>query len=129
MTRARFYAGWKAALARLPPPCAELLTRSADVLVESCEGLPRTLVPGDAKVDNLALVPGSPVAAFDWAPVAAGPATLDLGWYLAVNSRRLARSKEAVIARYRELLENELSASLPDDVWTRLVQVGVLCGA
>ena len=61
--------------------------------------------------------------------VGAGPPPINLGWYLAVNSGRLARSKEAVIGRYRELLENELLAPLPDDIWTRLMQVGVLCGA
>jgi hypothetical protein len=127
--RALLQTGWQAALERLPRACAELLSLPPDWLGLACEGLPRTLLHGDAKIANFALLPGGRVAAFDWAWMGAGPPTLDLGWYLAVNSARLARPKEAVITRYREYLEADLGTSLSGDVWTRLVHVGVLCGA
>lgn len=43
------------------------------------DGLPRTLLHGDARVANFALLPGQRVTAFDWALIGAGPATIDLG--------------------------------------------------
>ncbi len=52
-----------------------------------------------------------------------------MGWYLAINGGRLARSRDAVIERYRRLLEAESGTPIADDVWARLVDVGVLCGA
>ena len=84
---------------------------------------------GDAKVANFALLPGRRVAAFDWQLLGKGPATLDLGWYLAVNSGRLARPKEHVIARYRDLLESRLTRPLSNLLWERMVSVGVMSGA
>jgi hypothetical protein len=74
-------------------------------------------------------MPEGGVAAFDWALIGAGPSTTDLGWYLAVNASRLSRSKEAVIARYRELLERELEQKLDDTLWARLEDVAVMYGA
>jgi hypothetical protein len=65
----------------------------------------------------------------DWSWVGAGPCTLDLGWYLAVNAGRLARPQEAVIRRYREMLELALGGELADGQWSRLVAFGVLAGA
>lgn len=121
-------AGWKVALARVPSPIAAVLTRPAEALARECASLPRTVVHGDAKVANFAPFPDGRVAAFDWEWVAAGPATLDLGWYLAVNSGRLARTKEEVIARYRSFLESALGFALSDAVWERMASLAVLCG-
>jgi hypothetical protein len=58
-----------------------------------------------------------------------GPCTLDLGWYLAVNAGRLARTKEEVLSRYRALLEQALVRRIPDLTWQQLVRVAVLAGA
>jgi Phosphotransferase enzyme family len=121
--------GWEMAFSRLPPHVKVLLVRPASVLAADCAGLPRTLLHGDAKVANFALLPGRRVAAFDWQLLGVGPATLDLGWYLAVNSGRLARPKEHVIACYRDLLESHLTRPLSNLLWKRMVAVGVLCGA
>jgi ADP-heptose:LPS heptosyltransferase len=54
---------------------------------------------------------------------------MELGWYLAVNASRLARPKEQVIERYRELLEDALAEPLPNGLWERLVAFGVATGA
>jgi aminoglycoside phosphotransferase (APT) family kinase protein len=69
------------------------------------------------------------VAAFDWSCIAAGPPTLDLGWYVAVNATRLAGSKERTIEHYRELLESRLGASISDRTWREMIAVGMLYGA
>ncbi|HEU4759205.1 MAG TPA: phosphotransferase, partial [Dehalococcoidia bacterium] len=121
--------GWRSAFARLPTAIGGLLGRPAEVLANRCKGLPRTLLHGDAKISNFAVLPGGKCAAFDWALIGVGPATLDLGWYLAVNSGRLARPKEAVIAHYRSLLESKVGAALSPEVWGQMLSVGVLCGA
>jgi hypothetical protein len=121
--------GWRSAFARLPATFIKLLSTSPEALARSCEGLPRTLLHGDAKVANFAVLTGNRCAAIDWALTASGPATLDLGWYLAVNAGRLARPKEAVIARYRSYLEHHLGSGISEEVWQRMLGAGLLCGA
>ena len=127
--RERLRLGWEAALARLPAHAAGVLRLPARLIREAWADLPETLVHGDVKIANFAPIPERGVAAFDWALVGAGPSTTDLGWYLGVNASRLARSKEAVIARYRELLEGELRHALDDALWARLEDVAVIYGA
>jgi len=121
--------GWETAFAFLPDRIVEMLTRPPDELAQACSGLPRTLLHGDTKVANFAFLPDGGVVAFDWALMGFGPPTLDLGWYLAVNSGRLARPKEGVIGRYRNYLETALGATFDDSQWAHLVSVGVLHGA
>jgi Phosphotransferase enzyme family len=121
--------GWAAAFARLPHHIVETLSRPPEALAEVCANLPRTVLHGDTKVANFALLPDGAVVAFDWALMGFGPSTLDLGWYLAVNSGRLARPKEDVIARYRSLLESKLGTAFPGSLWAHMVSVGILYGA
>lgn len=121
--------GWSIAEERLSPKEMRLLRQPAGVLAEVCAGLPWTMLHGDAKMAHFALMPGGGVAALDWEVMGVGPATLELGWYLAVNSERLARPKEEVIKRYRELLEGALGNSFSPSVWERMVYAGLLCGA
>ena len=78
---------------------------------------------------NFGFLPGGRVAAFDWEMLGIAPATLDLGYYLAVNAGRLTRSKEAVVERYRGLLESARRGAIPDEVWERLVSVCLLYAA
>jgi len=127
--RERLRLGWNAALARVSAPAATVLQFPARVIHEAWADLPQTLVHGDVKIANFALIPERGVAAFDWALVGAGPSTTDLGWYLAINASRLARSREAVIARYRELLERELGTQLDEVLWDRLEDAAVIYGA
>jgi hypothetical protein len=121
--------GWDLALTRLPAAVADQLRQPAEAFAHECATLPRTLLHGDAKVANFALLGDGRVAAFDWALIGAGPCTLDLGWYLAVNAGRLARTKEEVIERYRTRLEAELGCAIPSETWERLLSTGLLCGA
>ena len=127
--RERLRLGWDAALVRLSARAAGVLRRPARIVHQTWVDLPQTLVHGDVKVANFAPIPARGVAAFDWAMIGVGPSTTDLGWYLAINASRLARSKEAVIARYRELLERELGQGLDDALWARLEDVAVIYGA
>jgi hypothetical protein len=127
--RERLRLGWDTALARISPRAAAVLRTPARVVHEAWADLPQTVVHGDVKVANFAVIPERGVAAFDWALIGTGPATTDLGWYLAINASRLARSKEAVVARYRELLERQLGQPMDDTLWGRLEDVAVIYGA
>lgn len=121
--------GWRIALQRLPPEVTRVLAAPAADLAELWDVLPWTLLHGDAKVANFALLPDQRVAAFDWALLGAGPATIDIGWYLAVNATRLSLTKEETLGRYRALLTPLLDAPVPDVQWESLVRAGIVVGA
>lgn len=125
----RVEAGWRAAFANVPAPVARLLSRPDEAYAAAIRGLPRTLVHGDAKVANFAILPDGRVSAFDWQMVGASPPSVDLGWYLAINASRLARPREEVLRRYRSLLEEALGRRLDEPLWARLVRAAVLSGA
>ena len=117
--------GWAAAMSRVPEVVAERLTRSGREWAREWDDLPKTLLHGDVKVANFAMIGEDKVAAFDWAMTGAGPCSVDLGWYLAVNASRLAGTKEDVIRRYRALL----GMAIDEDTWRRLEDAAVVCGA
>ncbi|MDQ2741764.1 MAG: phosphotransferase [Chloroflexota bacterium] len=121
--------GWEIALARVTPPVRELLLRPADHLAGWFVALPRTLLHGDAKIGNCAFLPSGRVTAFDWAGVGWGPATFDIGYYLAVNGSRLARPREQVLERYRRLLQESLGRAIGEPQWEQLEAAAVLAGA
>jgi hypothetical protein len=74
-------------------------------LVLALEATPQTLVHGDWKLGNMGGDPNGRTILLDWDRASRGPATLDLAWYLAINTDRLARPREALIDLYRERLE------------------------
>lgn len=121
--------GWDAVFRQLPSDLSQFLQESPPILFARWNDLPMTLLHGDMKLANIAILPDDKVAVFDWAFVGVGPCTFDLGWYLAVNATRLAQSKEAFIAQYRQALERHLQTPLADELWTRMVQAGLFCGA
>lgn len=121
--------GWTHALALLDAPTRAALMRPAHNIVAQWEHLPLTLVHGDTKVANFAVLPERRLCAFDWAFAGRAPCTFDLGWYLAVNASRLSRSKEEVISYYRTCLERHLGYSLNDGLWYELEEAGIVCGA
>jgi hypothetical protein len=121
--------GWATARKHLPSFIATALETPAAEVARAWAGLPRTLLHGDVKVANFALVPGGKVSAFDWALLGTGPAAVDVGWYLAVNASRLARPKDELLNRYRTVLTERLGTPFSDPLWDSLVQVAVIAGA
>jgi len=122
-------AGWEDAMALLPAEVGRRLALPAVEIWRDWADLPRTLIHGDSKVANFAFLPDGRVAAFDWTNLGAAPATLEMGWYVAVNGTRLSRSKDEVIARYRELLESRLGRALDPALWERMMDASVFTGA
>jgi hypothetical protein len=121
--------GWSDATKALPSEVLARLSLPARRVWRDWADLPRTLIHGDTKVANFAFLPGGRVAAFDWTNLGAAPATLEIGWYLAVNGTRLARSKDDLIERYRELLEARLERTLDPALWDRMMDAAVFTGA
>jgi aminoglycoside phosphotransferase (APT) family kinase protein len=121
--------GWELALQTVPGRIATWLQRPAEEIAREFSYLPQTLLHGDTKVANFGFYPGGELAAFDWATMGRGPATIDLGYCLAINSRRLGRDKADVISRYRELMEQSLGWRILDDRWEDMVTAGVAAGA
>src|SRR5689334_6387569 len=90
--------GWEAVMKHVPAAVAEKLTCPGSEWARAWDDLPKTLLHGDVKIANFAIIDGR-VAAFDWAMCGAGPCSVDLGWYLAVNASRLTGTKEQLIER------------------------------
>jgi hypothetical protein len=121
--------GWEIALRAVPARVAAWLQRPAEEIARDFAHLPQTLLHGDTKVANFGFYPSGEVAAFDWATMGRGPATIDLGYCLAINSVKLARSKEKVIVRYRGLLEARLGKQVPNGTWEEMATAAVIAGA
>lgn len=72
-------------------------------LVRALETLPSGLVHGDLKLDNIGIeesAVGRRLLLIDWSLGMVAPAAIDLGWFLAVNSRALPTSLEATLEGY-----------------------------
>jgi hypothetical protein len=121
--------GWRVARERLAPRALALLEAAPREFERWADGLPRTLLHGDAKVANFARFPDGAVAAFDWSIPLAGPAPLELGYYLAMNARRLSRGRGAATRTYRAALERALGARLTPALARRLGDLALVAGA
>lgn len=119
--------GWDLALQFLPADLKYFLLEPS--LEKMTEGLPKTLVHGDSKLANFAIMPGNSVGAFDWTMAASASPACEIGWYISVNASRLAKPKEEVMDRYREFLQTELNFPIENKIWDQMVDVAILIGA
>lgn len=119
--------GWDLALQFLPADVKDFVLNPP--VKKMTEGLAKTLVHGDSKLANFAIMPGKKICAFDWTMVASASPACEIGWYISVNASRLARSKEEVMNRYREFLQTELNFAIENKTWDQMVSVAVLAGA
>lgn len=122
-------AGWQTARKLLPDPLRRALWRPAPEIAAAWADLPHTLIHGDTKVANFAVLPEQNLCALDWAFVGSAPCTFEIGWYVAVNASRLGGCKENTLRRYRARLEDHLGGSLEEYLWERLEEAGLVCGA
>lgn len=99
--------GWDKLPERAPALADLVLPLQADPssLVDALATTPQTFLHGDWKMGNLGTHGDGRTILLDWAYPGAGPATLELAWYVALNADRLPQSKEETIERYRAALE------------------------
>ena len=108
--------GWR----RLPDRSPLLARLTATVHAEprplesALRSTPQTFLHGDWKMGNLGVHPDGRTILLDWAYPGAGPACLDLAWYLSLNRARLPITKEATIDVFRDALERR---GIPTDDW------------
>ena len=62
--------------------------------------LPNCFLHGDLKLDNIGIGPNGTLSLIDWSMPMIAPAAIDLGWFLAMNSRALPISLDETIAAY-----------------------------
>jgi hypothetical protein len=100
--------GWPR-LAEVAPAAAAVVTPLAydpGPLVEALASTPHTFVHSNWKLDNLGTDSEGRTVVLDWEQPGRGAPLADLAWYLAINCRRLPRSKEDSIGDYRQALED-----------------------
>lgn len=125
----RIAEGWRRAEARLSPAAWRLVRAADRVFTAKSEGLPVTLVHGDAKVANFACFPDRRVAAFDWALTSRAPIAAELGYWLAINARRLAGTRDEALVRYREALAEARGEFMDPFEWALTKDLAVVTGA
>ena len=120
-------AGWRAMESQHPREARTLLDLAADPspLVGALGVGRQTLIHSDWKLGNLGSTPDATVL-LDWDRCGAGPPTVDLAWYLAVNCDRLPETKEETIAAYRTALA---SAGIDTSAWWEQQLRAALVGA
>jgi Ser/Thr protein kinase RdoA (MazF antagonist) len=91
-------------------------------LLRALDPLPRAFLHGDLKLDNIGLDTERRMWLIDWAMTLVAPPAIELGWFLAINSRRLPVTLDDVMGRYAR------AAAIPPVHRRRHEALTVLCG-
>jgi hypothetical protein len=101
--------GWLA-FDRLAPAAARELVRglAEDVrpLIRALETEPQCWLHGDLKFDNIGLDGEDGMWLIDWALTLVAAAAVELGWFLAINSRRMSMPLGGALDAYAEATPN-----------------------
>ncbi|MPY55838.1 aminoglycoside phosphotransferase family protein [Streptomyces spongiae] len=95
--------GWELFFDRVPGDIGNLVRSLFDDIspLENALGrLPNCFLHGDLKLDNIAIRPDGTLSLIDWSMAMTAPAAVDLGWFLAMNSRVLPISLDETISAY-----------------------------
>ena len=112
--------GWQALLDLVEPDARatiEQVMAGPGPLVDALEAEPATLLHGDYRLDNLAVMPDQPVTAFDWQFAARGPGVLDLAWLC--QSAGMREYRGWAFDCYRDALVEALGGGLDVPRWER----------
>ena len=125
-------AGWALLAELVDPDVADVVGALLEDPAPLCRALEphvTTIVHGDWKLGNLGWRrDDNRVVLLDWDRVSAGPAGLDLAWYLAVNSARIPVTKEEVIELYRRELASRIETQFDGDAWQQQLDLTLLGG-
>lgn len=117
--------GWELFFEHAPKGTGDLvrsLFHDLEPLVRALGPLPGCLLHGDLKLDNIAVHPRGGLSLIDWSMPMIAPAAVELGWFLAMNSRTLPISLDATLAAYTSY------SSLEEGLHERHRAATVLCG-
>ncbi|MBL4898063.1 MAG: aminoglycoside phosphotransferase family protein [Colwellia sp.] len=107
-------AGWEVFFKLAPKDIKELarsLFNDLGPLRRALSRLPNSFLHGDLKTDNIGISPNGTMTLIDWSMPMIAPAAVDLGWFLAVNSRALPMTLDETIKAYSDYsnIEDHLS--------------------
>jgi hypothetical protein len=95
--------GWQLFFNYAPSDVADLVRSLFDdlsPLTNALGRLPNRFLHGDLKLDNIGMRPDGSLSLIDWSMALVAPAAVDLGWFLAMNSRALPISLDETISAY-----------------------------
>jgi hypothetical protein len=123
-------AGWDAFFELVPPDVCDAvqqLMEDPQPLFRKLAQLPATLVHGDYRLGNLALMPKTnQVIAFDWQHAGYAPATLCLSWFI-MGDNTLSVNEAAEY--YRQQLATRLGKRFDPDLWQQMLDLGCMADA
>ena len=96
-------------------------------LFAALDRYPHTLLHGDFRDANLAVLPQERLVAFDWQFATRSLMTVDLAWF--INDIRDLISLPQAHSFYRERLEGYLEQKLDDQHWEAMLDLGYLVNA
>ena len=117
--------GWRIFEEFAPTRVATLIRELAaepSPLLRALGGLPAAFLHGDLKFDNIGLDEGGRMWLIDWAMTLVAPPAVELGWFLAINSRRMSAPLDDVLARYAG------NAGIAPEHRARHDALAVMCG-
>lgn len=103
----------------------ETLYHDTQPLLDAISAYPVTLLHGDAFTRNMALSADGRLALLDWQLANPGLMTIELAYCLDGWRGNVDPGSEALRAYYRANLERALGTTFDDDVWHRMVMLGV----
>jgi hypothetical protein len=116
--------GWQALLDLVEPDIRvtiEQVMAHPGPLVDALTAEPATLLHGDYRLDNVAVMPDESVIAFDWQFAGHGPGVLDLAWL--VMSGGVFELRGWAFDRYRDYLSDALGGALDVPRWERALAI------
>jgi hypothetical protein len=120
--------GFAALLEMVEPDVRDVLQdllQNPQPLSDALSNYPATLVHGDYRLDNLAIMPGGQeLFAFDWQISAYAPATIDLCWF--AMDTRVSNQRKANIEHYQKRLFSLLGKRFDQTLWPAMVDLGNL---
>lgn len=98
-------AGWPAFERRASPAARDIIRALCDdtaPLLRALATLPPAFIHSDLKFDNIALTPDGAMLLLDWAMALVAPAAVEIGWFLAFNSRRTKLTLDEMLRIYAD---------------------------
>jgi thiamine kinase-like enzyme len=95
--------GWQLFFDYAPRDVGDLVRSLFDdlsPLTNALGRLPSRVLHGDLKLDNIGIRPDGSLSLIDWSMPLIAPSAVDLGWFLAMNSRTLPISLDETISAY-----------------------------
>ena len=95
--------GWELFFDYAPKNIGDLvrsLFDDMDPMKRALGQLPNSLLHGDLKIDNIGICPHGTIFLIDWSMPMIAPVAVELGWFLAMNSRVLPISLDEALMEY-----------------------------